>query len=494
MPPRTVVIIGAGVAGLAASCCLAQAGFEVVILEKLQTPGGRARQFKEQGYTFDMGPSWYWMPEVFERFFAKFQQSTSDFYQLQRLDPSYQLIFHHAEKISMPADFHEILQTFEHIEPGSGRKLEIFLQQAGEKYQTGMNSLVYLPGNSVLELISVKLLKRLFQLDIFRSFESHIRKYFQDPRLHQALSFPVMFLGASPAHTPALYSLMNYADLKLGTWYPEGGMFSLIKAMASLAASLGVDIRYNQEVNNIKVASGRATGVETEQDYHPADVILAAADYHYVDQVLVPESFRQYSTSYWTSRKLAPSSLIFYLGIDRKIPGLLHHNLFFDADFDTHIQEIYSNPNWPAQPLFYVCATSKTDPSTCPPGHENVFVLIPVAPGLKDSPEIRDRYYHLIIERMEKNLGCAIKPHVHYCRSYAHDDFIADYHAFRGNAYGLANTLRQTAMLKPRIRSSKVKNLFFTGQLTLPGPGLPPCVISGEVVSQEIIRHFRPAS
>ena len=491
MAQPKVVIIGSGFAGLAAASCLAQQGFQVTILEKNSSPGGRARKFQEQGYSFDMGPSWYWMPEVFESFFNRFQKKVSDYYHLLRLDPSYQMIFGEDDKVNIPAGFPELQQTFDKIEAGSGAQLEKFLAQAGVKYHAGMQDMVYRPSHHIGEFVNLKTLKGIFTLDIFKSFDKHIRKYFRDPRLIQMLSFPVLFLGASARDTPALYSLMNYADLKLGTWYPQGGMHKIIEAMVTLAQSLGVSIECDQEVEEILIKDKKAMGVRSANHEWTADVVLAAADYHHVESKMLPSAYRNYTVQYWENRTMAPSSLIYYLGINKKIDGLQHHNLFFDEDLDFHSTEIYDQPSWPTKPLFYVSATSKTDPTVAPEGHENLFILIPVAPGLADSEETRESYYKLVMDRMENLLKEEIAPHVVYKRSYAHKDFIQDYHAYKGNAYGLANTLRQTAVLKPKIRSKKVKNLFFTGQLTVPGPGVPPSLISGQVAAGEIQKYLQ---
>ena len=490
MAPK-IIVIGSGFAGLAASCCLAKQGFEVTILEKNETLGGRARVFNQAGYTFDMGPSWYWMPDVFEDFFESFGAKVSDFYQLERLDPSYKIFYGGDQTLEVPADFEDLVQMFERIEPGSGPKLKSFLFQAEAKYRAGMHDLVYKPGDSFTEFISFDTLRNLPRLDIFQPFEKHLGKYFSDPRLIQMLTFPILFLGATPKDTPALYSLMNYADIKLGTWYPEGGMNQIISALVRLAESLGVRILPSQEVHRLQIESGSISHVVTDDHEYECDLVVAGADYHHIEHNCLPEEYRSYSERYWEKRTMAPSSLIYYLGISKKIPGLQHHNLFFDASLKHHMGEIYTNPEWPKDPLFYVSATSKTDPSVCPEGHENLFVLIPTATGLNDTDDIRDHYFDLVMNRMQRNLGVDLKPHIVFKKCYAHRDFIKDYHAFKGNAYGLANTLSQTAFLKPKMKSKKVSNLYYTGQLTVPGPGVPPSLISGQIVAKEIAKEIK---
>lgn len=483
---KNVVVIGAGFAGLAAASSLAQKGHQVTILEKNSGPGGRARQYKEQGFTFDMGPSWYWMPEVFENYFQRFGKSTSDYYDLIRLDPSYIVYFEEGQEMEVPAKMEELYAMFESYEPGSSAKLKQFLSEAAYKYKVGMNEFVFKPSHNILEFADPRILLSIFRLEMFSSISTSIRKLFKNDKLIKLLEFPVLFLGATPQKTPALYSLMNYADLALGTWYPKGGMHEIVKAMVSLAEELGVQIKYDEEVKEIIVPNGHATQVVTANNTYTVDAVVGGADYHHLEQAVLPPQLRNYSESYWQKRTMAPSSLLFYVGIDKKLPGLHHHNLFFDEDFALHAHEIYEEPKWPSKPLFYVCAPSVTDESVAPAGHENLFFLIPLAPDLEDTDELREKYFDIIVDRFEAITGHSIRDHIVYKRSYAHRDFKKDYHAFKGNAYGLANTLLQTAFLKPKMRNKKVSNLFYTGQLTTPGPGVPPSLISGQVVAEEV--------
>jgi len=490
MNKKTALVIGSGFSGLSAAINLAHKGFEVKILEKNNSIGGRARQFSESGFTFDMGPSWYWMPDVFESFFNKFGKSVADYYDLVRLDPSYQVVYENGEAMPIPAQMAELKKLFDSIEPGSGVQLDEFLKQAAYKYEVGINQLVYKPGRTLTEFADPKLLIDVVRMDVFQSMAKHVRKYFKHPKLVQLMEFPVLFLGALPENTPALYSLMNYADMALGTWYPKGGMFKIVEAMASLAEELGVEILTDHEVTSIETKSGKVSSVETVQGSFSADVVVAGADYHHVDDKLLSKADRNYSEKYWDKRVLAPSSLLYYVGLNKKLDGLLHHNLFFDTDFTPHAHNIYTDPKWPDNPLFYASLTSKTDDTVAPEGHENLFLLIPVAPGLEDNEEIRDHYFKLIVKRMEEYCGQSILEHVVYKRSFAHKDFVSDYHSFKGNAYGLANTLKQTAILKPSLKNKHVKNLYYTGQLTVPGPGVPPSLISGIVVANEIVKDL----
>ncbi|TXK44458.1 phytoene desaturase [Pontibacter qinzhouensis] len=493
MNRKKVIVIGSGFSGLSAATSLAAEGFEVTVLEKNATPGGRARSYSAQGFTFDMGPSWYWMPDVFESYFQNFGKSTSDYYNLKRLDPSYTVVFGENDFMQVPASTTALRAMFEELEPGSGPRLDEFLKQAAYKYKVGINNLVYKPSRSVSEFVSLKLLYDVVRMDVFQSFHKHIRRFFSHSKIIKLMEFPILFLGALPENTPALYSLMNYADISLGTWYPMGGMYRIVEGMVQLAEEKGVQFLYNQDVRGILVENGEATGVVTASGRFEADVVVASADYHHVEKQLLPKASQSYSDKYWEERVMAPSSLIFYLGINKKLQNLNHHNLFFDENFGPHAHEIYTDPKWPTKPLFYVSAPSVTDSGVAPDGCENLFVLIPVAPGLADTEEVREKYYHLVMDRLERLTKQEIKNSVIYKRSYAHHDFESDYNAFKGNAYGLANTLMQTALLKPALKSKKVSNLYYTGQLTVPGPGVPPSLISGQVVAREIVKENKVA-
>ncbi len=488
--PQRVLVIGAGFAGLAAATSLADKGYDVTILEKNTSPGGRARVFQAEGFTFDMGPSWYWMPDVFDTYFARFGKKTQDYYELVRLDPSYTVVFGGHEAVHLPAGVDKLEALFERLEPGSGPKLRTFLKQASYKYDVGINRFVWKPSRSITEFLSLKLLYDVTRLDVFQSFATHVRKFFRNPRLLEIMEFPILFLGATPENTPAMYSLMNYAEMVGGTWYPMGGMHEIVRAMVRLAEEKGVKILLNQTVQKIDISKQTARRVVTDQGIFETDVVVAGADYNHVETALVDSAYRNYDDAYWQSRVMAPSSLLFYLGVSKRVPRLQHHTLFFDEDFKRHAQEIYETPRWPSKPLFYVSAPSKTDPSVAPAGCENLFLLIPVAPDLTDDEATRERYFTLIMDRLEAYVGEDIRNHLMYKRSYAHRDFIQDYNAFRGNAYGVSNTLKQTALLKPSLKNKRVINLFYTGQLTVPGPGVPPSLISGLVVGVEVAKQF----
>jgi phytoene desaturase len=490
MSQKKVVVIGSGFAGLSAATHLASESCLVTLVEKNDSPGGRARKFEHQGFVFDMGPSWYWMPDVFDNYFAHFGKKTSDYYNLIRLDPSYAVVYGENDVLNIPANLEEFKAMFESLEPGAGKRLEEFLAQAKYKYEVGIHDLVTKPSRSIFEFTSPGLLVDMIRMDIFQSMSKHVRKYFSHEKIIRLMEFPVLFLGETADNIPALYSLMNYADIALGTWYPMGGMHEIIKGMVSLAEEKGVKFRLDAEVEEIEIENGIAKRVRLKSgEKIEADVVVAGADYHHVDKHLINPKYSNYTEEYWDKRVMAPSSLLFYIGVNKRLNNLKHHNLFFDEPLGPHADAIYKNPRWPEKPLFYASVPSITDPSVAPEGMENLFLLIPLAPDLEDSEETREKYYGIIMDRLEKISGQEIRSHVIYKRSYAHSDFKADYHAFKGNAYGLANTLLQTAILKPSLKNKKVKNLYYTGQLTVPGPGVPPSLISGHVVAKEVLKE-----
>jgi len=485
---KSVSIIGSGFAGLSAASFMAKKGWQVTVIEKNSSPGGRAAQLKEAGFTFDMGPSFYWMPDVFERYFNQFGKKAADYYTLKRLDPSYRIYW--ADGFTdIPAEFQKLKEVFESFEKGSGKKLERYLKEASYKYDIGINHLVYKPALSFSEFLDWSVIKGIFRLDIITSIKSHIQKHFHHPKLRQLMEFPVLFLGALPEDTPALYSLMNYADIKGGTWYPDGGMYAVVKGMYRLAKELGVQFRFNENAREIVIEGKFAKRVMTANSSYEADAVISSADYYFTETELLQKQYRSYSENYWQKRVMAPSCLLYYVGLNKKLKNITHHSLFFDVPFDQHGREIYKDPKWPTEPLFYTSISSVTDPFAAPAGCENIVFLIPVAAGLhNDTEELREKYFRLIVQRMEKHIGESILDAVVFHKSYSVTDFVNDYNSFRGNAYGLANTLRQTAIFRPACRSKKIKNLFYTGQLTVPGPGVPPSLISGEVVTSQVVK------
>lgn len=482
-------IIGAGLSSLYAACFLAKKGYHVEIFEKNSMSGGRTQFFESEGFTFDMGPSWYWMPELVDGLFDDLGEKRSDYFQLTRLDPAYQVLWKDGTATQIPASKKELLSLFDSFEPNGGDKLTKFLTDAQTKYEIATESFLENPGLKIGEIAKLSVLKNALKLDVFKSVEKDVARRFTSEKARSILNFPVLFLGEMPSNIPSLYTLMNYADLELGTWYPDGGMHALANALEKIALKEGVQFHFESAITEIVVENGAATGLRTKNALHKFDAIIGGADYNHIEQNLIPKEFRRYSPKYWLKRKMAPSSLIYYLGIDKEIPHLDHHNLFFDESLNDHGKEIYNDPKWPSKPLFYACVPSKTDKDVAPAGKENIFILMPLAPDLEDSEEIREKYFQLIMKRMEDRTGTSILDHVVFKRSFCISDFKSEYNSYKGNAYGLANTLLQTANLKPKIQS-KLKNVYFCGQLTVPGPGIPPALISGKIAAKQLIKSL----
>lgn len=485
---KKIAIIGSGFSGLSAAAYAAKDGNEVHVFEKHNQPGGRARQFTtEQGFVFDMGPSWYWMPDIMDNFFADFNYKTTDFFELVSLNPQFEMIFSE-EKMNIPESFEELKSLFEKTEKGAGIQLEKFMQSAKYKYEVGMKDFVTKPCHNWLEFISPKIAKSALKLDLLSNFRSYVGSYFKNEKLRTLMEFPVIFLGASPKNIPALYSLMNYGGYALGTHYPIGGFYQLVLAMQQVAEKQGAIFHFNKTVEKINTKNNKVTSLQINGENLEFDAIIASSDYHHTE-TLLEENLRNYKSNYWVKKTFAPSCLIFYLGISEKIPNLNHHTLFFENDLDEHIDCIYGEKKWPEKPLFYVCCPSKTDENVAPKGKENLFLLMPLAIGINDDEKSKEKYLTEMLSRIEKHTGIAdLESKIEYQKSYCVSDFIADYNAYGGNAYGLANTLNQTAVLKPKIKNKKLNNLFYTGQLTVPGPGVPPSIISGKIVATEVTK------
>jgi len=483
---KKIAVIGSGFSGISAAAYLAKSGNEVHVFEKHDIPGGRARQFKtEQGFTFDMGPSWYWMPDIIEGFFCDFGFKSADFFQLVSLNPQFQMIFSD-EKMDIPEKLEDWKVLFEKIEKGSASKLEKFMNSAKFKYEVGMQDFVHKPSYSWSEFLSLKIAKSALKLDLLNDFRSYVGRYFKNQKLRSLMEFPVIFLGASPKNIPAMYSLMNYGGYALGTHYPMGGFYQLVLAMQKVAESRGAQFHFNKNVERINVDNNKVKSLTINGEIFAFDAVIGSSDYHHTE-TLLDKTYRNYDQDYWSRKTFAPSSLIYYLGINEKIPNLKHHTLFFENDLDAHIDCIYKDKKWPEKPLFYACCPSKTDESVAPKEKENLFLLLPLAIGLEDDEVVREKYLREMLLRIEKQTGISdLFSKIEYKKSYSVSNFIEDYNAYGGNAYGLANTLQQTAVLKPKLKNKKLANLFYTGQLTVPGPGVPPSIISGKIVANEI--------
>lgn len=477
MTRNKINIIGAGLAGLSASCFLAQSGFEVNVFEKNSKPGGRANFFEAEGFKFDMGPSWYWLPDVFENFFNNFNKSVTDFYDLKKLETSYRVYWAKQDFTDIPAGLNNFLKLAEELEAGSRNNLINFFKEAEMKYDIAVNDICKEPGLSPFEFLKLKYLKAFLNCDSLSSARSHIKKYVKNDRLRQILEFPILFLGTAANHTISLYSFMNHADTGLSTWFPMGGIHEIPLAIKKLAESLGVQFHFNTEID------------QNSFNKLNEDLVLINCDYQHFEQNILEKESRTYDKNYWKSRTLCPAVLVFYLGINKQLKNLKHHNIFFDYPYDLNAYEIYSEPQWPSNPFIYISASSKTDSSLAPVNSENLFISIPIAAGLRDTEEIRAKYREKIFTRIENIIGEKFIDDIVFERSYCINDFEKDYHSYQGNAFGLANTLMQTHFLRPSIKSKKMENIYYCGHSTVPGPGMPTAVLSGEIVSKQIIKE-----
>lgn len=483
---KKIVVIGAGFGGLASAALLAKKGYEVTLLEKNATLGGRAMSFSAEGFTFDMGPSWYMMPEVFDRFFEYFGKKTADYYELKQLDPKYRIIFGKDDVVDMVNDRERNFAYFESIEPGSVAKIKQYLSRAEEAYELSMKYFVYKNYDSIFDLFDVRAAKSVRTLPIFENMNGYISRFTASERIKKILLYTLVFIGGVPRHTPALYSLMSHMDFHQGVYYPMGGIAKVVHALGALCQELGVKIVTNAVVTRIQTAGGHATGVITQNATYQADAVLSNADYAHTELELLDDSARSFDANYWKKRTIAPSAFIMYLGIKGKLPQFAHHTLFFAHDWEDHFEKMYDNPGWPDKPSMYICNPSKTDPTVAPAGHENLFILVPVAPGLEDNPKIRTSYRDKIIGMLDETMGTDIERNIVYERLLTINDHKSLYHAYEGTALGLAPTLMQTAFFRPPNKSKKVKNLFFAGQNTIPGVGVPMALISAELAVAQL--------
>jgi phytoene desaturase len=490
MQSRKVIVIGAGFGGISAAALLARDGFKVTLLEKNEQTGGRARVWKKDGFVFDMGPSWYLMPDVFDRYFNIFKKKTQEYYKLIRLDPNYRAFFGTEKVVDVPAKREEIDRLFDRLVPDGSTKLKDYLDVAQYQYEIAMQEFMYRDYKTIFDFFNWKVITKGTRLKIFESFDKFARRYFEDADIRKILEYTVVFLGGSPNNTPGLYSIMSHVDFDLGVWYPCGGIGQLVRAFTKLAEEQGVNILLNQDVQKIRVAEGRATKVITDKGEFDADIVLVNADYQFAETELLESRFRTYDRGYWEKKKMGPSAFLIYLGLNKRISGLLHHNLYLDPSWDEHFRSIFDNPAWPESPSYYVSCPSKTDKTVAPEGCENLFILVPVAPGLEDNESIRAKYFKKTLTHLEKLIGEKISDHIIVKRTFAHNDFKHAYNAYKGTALGMSHTLMQTAVFRPAHQSKRVRNLFYTGSYNHPGIGVPMVLISSQIVSKEINEQY----
>jgi phytoene desaturase len=485
---RHAVVIGAGFAGLSTALLLLHEGYKVTVLEKNEAPGGRARLWEDRGYQFDMGPSWYLMPEVFEQFLASVGSSLPEAYRLTKLKTHYQVFFEGLEPVTITEDLDRTKALFESWEAGGAERLTRYMAEAQEKYDTAMDGFLYREYRTIFDFFNKKILTRGLGMGLFQSLDKFVRKFFSDRRARQILEYAMVFLGTSPKDAPALYSIMSHVDLKLGVYFPEGGMNGVARALAKLVAQRGGTILCDHEVRRLEVHEGRVTGIVTNRGNFEAAVVVNTADYAWAETTLLEPKWQSIPKKVWEKKTFAPSMFLVFLGVHKTIPNLEHHNLYFSADWDRHFDAIFERPAWPENPCFYLSAITKTDPSMAPPGCENLFLLVPIAPGIEDTDAIRSRYLETVLDHVETVTGTPLRDAIDTLRVYGPRDFESDYHAWGGTALGLAHTLFQTAIFRPAHRSPRVKNLWYSGQYTHPGVGVPMTLISSRVVVGEIVK------
>ncbi len=486
MNTKKIIVIGAGIGGLATAALLAKQGHEVTLLEKNKQLGGRALVWKSKGFVFDMGPSWYLMPDVFDHFFAKFGTASKDLFDLKRLDPHYRVFFGNKEYVDISADMSKNNKLFEHIEPGSSIRIKGFLDKAKKDYESAIRYVLYKEFRSLKDFLDPDMLREGRKLNLLTNLDRYVKGIVSSKKLQQILMYPIVFLGGSPKKTPSFYSILSHVDFNLGVFYPMGGIYSVIKALETIAKEQGVKIVTNTSVVKILIDSGRASGVVADGKTYLADCVVSNADYAFTELSLLDKKYQTYPSSYWKKRTIAPSAFLLYLGLNKKISSLKHHTLSFAHDWENHFDQIFSNPSYPSSPSFYICAPSKTDPAVAPQGCENIFILVPISPYIEDTDQKRKEYTDFIIGEVESLLGERIREHILVQRTFSVNDFKQEYNAYEGTALGLAHTLSQTALWRPTMKSKKVQNLYYVGQYTQPGIGMPMCLISAELVSKRI--------
>lgn len=486
-PRHSVLVIGGGIAGLASAALLAKDGYSVTVLEKNKRVGGRANLLQKKGFRFDMGPSWYLMPDVFDRFFAEFDSKPSDFFSLTKVNPQYRIFFADGSHVDISTSLKKNLKTFEKIEKGSSQRFLAYLAEAEKKYEIAINSVLYRNVDSWLGFFNWELIKHGRDLHVFETMDSYVKRFFKTEKMQQIIQYTLVFLGGSPSTVPALYSLMTHVDFNMGAFYPEGGFYAVVGALKKVGASQGVKYITNAEVTAITTESGQITSVTAQEREFTADYIISNADLAHTESLFSDSSYRMYDESYWKSRIFSPSAFLIFLGVKGSIPELDHHSIMFGKDWITHFEQIFSKPEWPQFPSLYINKPSATDTTVAPKGHENLMVLVPIAPGLEETPAWKEAYAQFILSYIEESIGINLKKRIVLQEIFSVSDFASMYNSYNGNALGgLAHTLRQTGLFRPNNTHRKLRNLFFAGAGTVPGIGVPPALISGSLVRDRV--------
>lgn len=495
--PKRAIVIGAGFSGLATAALLAHDGWSVTVLEKNATVGGRARVLKKQGFTFDMGPSWYLMPEVFERFFSIFGKKTSDFYQLKRLSPSYRVAFADGENLDVTNSTKDTQNWMEKLEPGAGKRFSDFLAVMKKTYQLSTERLVYLDVFSWRDWLNWTHFSTVVKLSMaypfWQSWDSFVARFFKHLKIHQLLTFPAVFLGGSPFNTPALYSILSWADFGKGVWYPVGGMGKIVEALVAIAESQGVTIKTKAEVNTIVVKNGRVTGVRVGKLFLPAEVVVGASDLATLETKLLSPQHQTYPEAFWRKQTMGISAVLLYLGIKKRLKNVLHHTLYFSEKWHENFAAIFKHRQLPTNPSWYASVRSISDRSIVPAGAEELFVLVPIAARTDYSGAELKALADGVISHVEQTFGQTFSSDIVVKQLYTPSHFAADYGAYQGTALGIAHTLRQSLWGRPRGKSRKVAGLYYAGQYTNPGVGVPMALISGQIAARTIDQDYNDA-
>jgi phytoene desaturase len=498
LSPEHIVIIGAGIGGLSSGALLAKRGYQVTILEKNEHPGGRANIFTAEGFTFDMGPSWYLMPDIFEHFYELMEEDINEHLNLVKLSPSYRVFFPHDKDfpvLDIHSDLDKDLETLEKLEPGVSDTLRKYLERSGQPYGIAKQSFMYRNYNSILDFFQWDLMREGRHMNPLQTMENYLNKWFKDDRLKKILEYTLVFLGSAPSKTPALYNIMNYIDFHYGVYYPKGGIYTIIESLVRMNNKHGVTIKTNTPVEKIYIEDGTAKGVVlADGTIVRSDYVISNADLWFTETKLLEEKYQTFPQKFWDKSVMGPSAFILYLGLNTEVPHLTHHNLRFGKDWKRNFKEIFDDPQLPNDPSYYVCKPTHTDTNVAPAGQDILFVLVPIPAGITPTEEERKAYRDKLITMMKEDLDMPnLEEMISYERAYWGEDFANDYNAYQGTALGMAHTLRQT-LLRPGNKSKKVKNLFYTGAGTNPGIGMPICLISGELVYKRIenIKHPHP--
>jgi len=499
-----IAVVGAGFGGLSAASYLTDAGADVTVFERNEHPGGYAGRIERDGFRIDTGPSWYLMPEVFDRFFQHFGREVEEFYELTELEPLYEIYWKDGDHAEIPSTRQGQKQLFESYESGAGSKLDDYLSDAAEAYELGMDRFVYPSRSRLRDMMDLDIIRSVRALPKLRTMDTYVKSYFTHPKLRQIAEYKLVFLGGSPYNTPAIYTLMSHVDMNLGVYHPTGGIASVIDGMVTLATDLGVTIHTDTPVTSIEplsradetrqqfeITTGKGPdGNTAETDGGRFDRVVANAAPTHVERDLLPEEYAN-REAYWNSRTYAPSAYLLYLGVNGEVDGLEHHSLILPNDWQPHFDRIFDEAGWPDDPAYYVHVPSKTDDTVAPDGHEAVVILVPLAPGLEDDTETLEQFRKLVLDDLAETTGVEFRDRIVLEESACVSTFADRFNAPEGTALALSHTLGQTGPLRPAHRAPGVDGLYYVGAYTNPGIGMPMCLLSGEHVTNAIIEDTR---